>query len=264
MPVEVLVVAGNSRGVRRGDRRCAADGRTARRSDGRGARLRRTARRDGVHGAGRSRRRRALSRGVSVRLRGAARHRARLRCCWPRISATRSAAGHRAGEDAGRRCRRRSRSSSDFQCADGGFALLARRSAGATSPYLTSVRAARVHRSPTISKYDVDDSACVERAYTYLEAAARAAAAGRTRWWPAYTAWQAFAVKVLVEGGRNQDSNITRLYGYRDRMPVFGLAYLLDALMAKGETRGARVDRARGAGSSNAILPEGGTRTSRS
>ena len=25
-------------------------------------------------------------------------------------------------------------------------------------------------------------------------------------WWPSYTAWQAFAVKVLVEGGRNQDS----------------------------------------------------------
>ncbi len=47
----------------------------------------------------------------------------------------------------------------------------------------------------------------------------------------AYTAWQAFAVKVLVEGGRNQDSNLTRLYGYRDRMPVFALAYLHDALM---------------------------------
>ena len=40
-------------------------------------------------------------------------------------------------------------------------------------------------------------------------------------WRPAYTAWQAFAVKVLVEGGRNQDSNLTRLYGYRERMPVF-------------------------------------------
>jgi len=50
-------------------------------------------------------------------------------------------------------------------------------------------------------------------------------------WWPAYTAWQAFAVKVLAENGRNQDSNITRLYGYRDRMPVFALAYLNDALV---------------------------------
>ena len=53
-------------------------------------------------------------------------------------------------------------------------------------------------------------------------------------WWPSYTAWQAFAVKVLVEGGRNQDSNLTRLYGYRDRMPVFALAYLHDALAARG------------------------------
>ena len=48
-------------------------------------------------------------------------------------------------------------------------------------------------------------------------------------------------MKVLVEGGRNQDSNLNRLYGYRDRMPVFALAYLHDALLAKGDA-GARVD----------------------
>ena len=74
----------------------------------------------------------------------------------------------------------------------------------------------------------------------------RAGAVGRSRrrnegWWPSYTAWQAFAVKVLVEGGRNQDSNLTRLYGYRDRMPVFALAYLHDALVARG---GASADSA--------------------
>ena len=57
-------------------------------------------------------------------------------------------------------------------------------------------------------------------------------------WWPAYTAWQAFAVKVLVEGGRNQDSNLTRLYGYRERMPVFALAYLHDALRRQGRDGG--------------------------
>ena len=56
-------------------------------------------------------------------------------------------------------------------------------------------------------------------------------------WWPSYTAWQSFAVKVLVEGGRNQDSNLTRLYGYRERMPVFGLAYLHDAYVARAATR---------------------------
>ena len=60
-------------------------------------------------------------------------------------------------------------------------------------------------------------------------------------WWPAYTAWQAFAVKVLVEGGRDQDSNITRLYGYIDRMPIFGVAYLYDAIAADGATFGREI-----------------------
>jgi uncharacterized protein YfaS (alpha-2-macroglobulin family) len=65
-------------------------------------------------------------------------------------------------------------------------------------------------------------------------------------------------VKVLVEGGRNQDSNITRLYSYRERMPVFGLSYLMDALVAKGEGSGVRAaDLRRRIG--NAILPEAAT-----
>ena len=77
-------------------------------------------------------------------------------------------------------------------------------------------------------------------------------------WWPAYTAWQAFAVKVLAEGGRNQDSNITRLYGYRERMPVFALAYLHDAMLARRETTGARVTDLRRR-LANAILSEAGS-----
>ena len=98
-----------------------------------------------------------------------------------------------------------------------------------------------------------------ERAYDYLERELAAAAAGATRsWWPAYTAWQAFAVKVLVEGGRNQDANLTRLYGYRDRMPVFALAYLHDALVAKGETAAIASAELRRR-MANAILPEGGS-----
>jgi len=66
---------------------------------------------------------------------------------------------------------------------------------------------------------------------------------------------------VLVEGGRNQDSNLTRLYGYRDRMPVFALAYLHDALAARGSTRGdtpARLAELRRR-MANAILPEAGS-----
>ena len=64
-------------------------------------------------------------------------------------------------------------------------------------------------------------------------------------------------MKVLADGGRNVDSHVTRLYGYLDRMPVFGLAYLLDAMHARGET-GRAPGRARPP-PRNAILPEGGT-----
>ena len=73
--------------------------------------------------------------------------------------------------------------------------------------------------------------ACAARAYAYLEKELAQKPPTNEGWWPSYTAWQAFAVKVLVEGGRNQDSNLNRLYGYRDRMPVFALAYLHDALV---------------------------------
>jgi uncharacterized protein YfaS (alpha-2-macroglobulin family) len=63
---------------------------------------------------------------------------------------------------------------------------------------------------------------------------------------------------VLVEGGRNQDSNVTRLYGYRDRMPVFAIAYLHDAMLARKESTGARVTELRRR-MANAILPEAGS-----
>jgi alpha-2-macroglobulin len=97
----------------------------------------------------------------------------------------------------------------------------------------------------------------MERGYTFLEKELATDRPTNEGWWPAYTAWQAFAVKVLAEGGRNVDSHLTRLHGYRERMPVFGLAYLRDALDAKGETgaRAAELDRR----IANAMLPEGGT-----
>jgi hypothetical protein len=64
-------------------------------------------------------------------------------------------------------------------------------------------------------------------------------------------------VKVLVEGGRNQDSNLTRLYEYLNRMPVFAVAYLHDALMARGEKSGARIEELRRR-MNNAVLAEAG------
>ena len=142
-----------------------------------------------------------------------------------------------------------------FQCESGGFAYWPG-ACYSTSPYLTSYLL-HVFKVASDLNYTVDKS-MRDRAYTYLEQSLAQPPPENEGWWPSYTAWQAFAVKVLVEGGRNQDSNITRLYGYRERMPVFALAYLHDALLAKGETSGAREeDLRRRIG--NAILPEAAT-----
>jgi uncharacterized protein YfaS (alpha-2-macroglobulin family) len=56
---------------------------------------------------------------------------------------------------------------------------------------------------------------------------------------PAWATANAYAVKVLTAYGRNEDSNITRLMGVADRLPVFGLSYLADALAASKD-RGPR------------------------
>ncbi len=145
-----------------------------------------------------------------------------------------------------------------FQCADGGFSYWAG-DCHFTSPYLTAYLL-HVFKTAVDHKYQVDGGMRA-RAYAYLEQALAAEPPTNEGWWPAYTAWQAFAVKVLVEGGRNQDSNLTRLYGYRDRMPVFALAYLHDALVARGaaspDSTGRIADLRRRM--ANAILPEAGS-----
>ncbi|HEV3214943.1 MAG TPA: MG2 domain-containing protein [Vicinamibacterales bacterium] len=141
-----------------------------------------------------------------------------------------------------------------FQCANGGFSYWPG-DCRFTSPYLTAYLLHVFQQAITL-KYDVDP-AMTERAYTYLQRSLSEPAPGDDGFWPAYTAWQTFAVKVLVEGGRNQDSNINRLYQRLDRMPVFAMAYLLDALVAKGES-GQRVDELQRR-ITNSILPEGGS-----
>jgi uncharacterized protein YfaS (alpha-2-macroglobulin family) len=141
-----------------------------------------------------------------------------------------------------------------YQCPSGGFAYWP----GAcltVSPYLTAYVLDVYHTAAGL-KYGVD-AAVMQRGYDYLQRELAREQPVNEGWWPAYTAWQTFAVKVLVEGGRNQDSNITRLYGYRDRMPVFALSYLLDALNRRNEA-GARPDELRRR-INNAILPEAGT-----
>jgi uncharacterized protein YfaS (alpha-2-macroglobulin family) len=142
-----------------------------------------------------------------------------------------------------------------FQCPTGGFAYWPGE-CSSTSPYLTAYLL-HVFKVAKDLKYDVD-SGMTERAYGYLDAQLATPPPTNEGWWPSYTGWQAFAVKVLVEGGKNADSHVTRLYGYRERMPVFALAYLYDALVAKGEGSGDRAaDLRRRIG--NAILPEAAT-----
>jgi uncharacterized protein YfaS (alpha-2-macroglobulin family) len=141
-----------------------------------------------------------------------------------------------------------------FQCGNGGFSYWAGE-CYSVSPYLTANVLHVMQRGEKL-KYDVDKDV-MKRAFDYLDAKLKEPRPTNEGWWPSYTAWQAFAVKVLVEGGRNEDSHITRLYSYVDRMPLFGISNLLDAMVAKGE-KGQRVDdlvrRL-----NNAILPEGGT-----
>ena len=140
-----------------------------------------------------------------------------------------------------------------FQCPSGGFAFWPGE-CSSVSPYLTSYVLHVFQRAQSL-EYEVTAD-MMERAYTYLDQSFGSAPPVNEGWWPAYTAWQAFAVKVLTEGGRNQDSNINRLYGYLDRMPVFAISFLWDALEAKGEegARAAELKRR----IENAILPEGG------
>lgn len=141
-----------------------------------------------------------------------------------------------------------------FQCGDGGFAFWAGE-CFTESPYLTANVLHVMQRGEKL-KYDVSRDV-TKRAYDYLDRKLKEKRPANEGWWPAYTAWQAFAVKVLAEAGRNEDSHLTRLYSYVDRMPLFGISYLLDAMVSKGE-KGQRVDdlvrRL-----TNAILPEGGS-----
>ncbi|HWS70858.1 MAG TPA: alpha-2-macroglobulin family protein, partial [Thermoanaerobaculia bacterium] len=141
-----------------------------------------------------------------------------------------------------------------FQCGDGGFAYWPG-DCWSESPYLTS-NVLHVYQRGQKLGYTVD-KAMLNRAYVYLEQRLGEKRPTNEGWWPAYTAWQAFATKVLVEGGRNEDSHITRLISFSDRMPVFGLSYLADALIAKGE-KGPRLEEL-DRRISNTILPEGGS-----
>jgi uncharacterized protein YfaS (alpha-2-macroglobulin family) len=141
-----------------------------------------------------------------------------------------------------------------YQCPSGGFAFW-KGSCAAVSPYLTSY-VLHVYQQGRTLGYPVSDKV-IGAAYDYLEGELRHEGPSNEGWWPTYTAWQAFAVRVLAEGGRNVDSHLNRLYGYLDRMPVFALAYLRDTLAARGESgeRASELERRL----RNAVLPEAGS-----
>ena len=113
----------------------------------------------------------------------------------------------------------------------GGFAVLAGRvpfDARRTSPptCCTSSRRPPISSTPWIP-------ACASARMATSNVSSRAKPPANEGWWPSYTRVAGIRGEGAVEGGRTQDSNLTRLYGYRERMPVFALAYLHDALIAR-------------------------------
>lgn len=129
-----------------------------------------------------------------------------------------------------------------FQCDSGGFSFWPGQ-CDATSPYLTSY-VAHVLQTAAALGYRTEAGA-MNQAYGYLERALAQPEGTNPGWATAYTAWQAFTTRTLARGGRPQDSNVTRLYGYVNRMPVFALSYLADAMRASNaaDTRLADLER---------------------
>ncbi|HEX2343746.1 MAG TPA: MG2 domain-containing protein [Vicinamibacterales bacterium] len=141
-----------------------------------------------------------------------------------------------------------------YQCPSGAFAYWPGGCHGDLS-YLTSY-VLHVMQSAKTLKYDVKEDV-ISRAASYLEESLAQEPPTNEAWMPSFTAWEAFAVKVLDDVGRPQDSHVNRLYSYRDRMPIFGLAHLHDAIASKNASD-PRVEELRRR-MTNAILPEGGS-----
>jgi uncharacterized protein YfaS (alpha-2-macroglobulin family) len=126
-----------------------------------------------------------------------------------------------------------------YQCRDGSFALWAGQ-CGSQSAYLTAY-VLHVMKVAGTLKVAVDDEA-IERALDYLERQMKAAPPKEIQWWPVWGASQAYSAKVLAEFGRKPTAAINRLVQAADRLPVFALSYLADALAASHD-RGPRYQR---------------------
>jgi uncharacterized protein YfaS (alpha-2-macroglobulin family) len=119
-----------------------------------------------------------------------------------------------------------------YQCVDsGGFALWAGR-CGSESAYLTAYV---LHVMKTGQTLGVTlDSRAVESALGFLEREL-SRPPPNVRWWPVWAASHAYSVKVLTEFGRKPRATINQLAGMADRLPVFALSYLADALAASND-----------------------------
>ena len=118
-----------------------------------------------------------------------------------------------------------------YQCWNGGFALWPGR-CGGESAYLTAY-VLHVLKVAGRLKYDVDSEA-VDRALGYLEQQLKEKPP-EIRWWPAWAASQAYALKVLAEFGRTRTADIRRLAAMSERLPMFALSYVADALAASND-----------------------------
>jgi len=141
-----------------------------------------------------------------------------------------------------------------FQCRSGGFAYWPG-ACSTVSPYLTSYLLHVLHVAAQRG-YTVDQGV-VRRAQDYLQRELQMNLPAEEGARPAYLAWQAFAVKVLVDGGRAQDSTVTRLLANVDRMPVFALAHLYEVIATQPARAAQRNDLLRRL--RNAITEEGGS-----
>ncbi|HUL74887.1 MAG TPA: MG2 domain-containing protein [Vicinamibacterales bacterium] len=125
-----------------------------------------------------------------------------------------------------------------YQCADGGFEYWP---GGCLfgNTYLTSYL---LHVMKVAAGLGLrSDEEVIQRALDFLDHQMKIAPPVEVQWLPIWSASEAFGVKVLTEYGRNEDANITRLVQMADRLPIFSLSYLADA-MAASNARGARYD----------------------
>ena len=122
-----------------------------------------------------------------------------------------------------------------YQCGSGGFSLWPG-GCESTSVYLTVYV---LHTMKVAETLNVTlDRHVVDAALDYLTNELDDPPS-QVEWWPVWGASQAYAVKVLAEFGRKPAEEIDRLVDEADRLPVFALSYLADALAASND-RGPR------------------------